>query len=228
MCGVFGFVSFDGKGPSIKRLEAIARVTMRRGPHAFGFAWMDGAGRLRLFKQTGKIVDHLSLLAMARDARLLIGHCRYATHGDPGNNLNNHPHAADGGWIVHNGVIRDYDEIVGAHGLHPVTKCDSEALGLLIEQGQGTVRERCVEAVQYASGSPLVMLGLWSRPGRMIALRSGNPLALGVCEGRVYLGSLKEHLPGNVLEVPDGGGADFTRAGMKAIKFSRNIEALPF
>jgi hypothetical protein len=82
--------------------------------------------------------------------------------------------------------------------------------------------------VQYASSSPLVILGLWSRPGRMIALRSGNPLALGVCEGRVYLGSLKEGLPGKVLEVPDGGGADFTVSGMKAIKFKRNAEQLPF
>jgi glucosamine 6-phosphate synthetase-like amidotransferase/phosphosugar isomerase protein len=228
MCGCFGFVSFDGRGPSLKHLEAIARVTMSCGKHAFGFAWLDGAGRLRMFKQTGKIVDHLGLLAMAKDARMLIGHCRFATHGDPGNNLHNHPHSADGGWIVHNGVIRDYDEIVDAQDLHPVTSCDSEVLGLLIEQGQGTLRERCVEAVQYASGSPLVMLGLWSRPGRMVALRSSNPLALGVCEGRVYLGSLPEGLPGKVLEVPDGGGADFTASGMKAIKFKRNAESLPF
>ena len=62
----------------------------------------------------------------------------------------------------------------------------------------------------------------------MIALRSGNPLALGQCDGRVYLGSLKEGLPGKVLEVPDGGGAEFTAAGMKAIKFSRNADSLPF
>ena len=67
MCGVFGFVGFDGKGPNLKRLAAIARVTMRRGQHAFGFAWLDGAGRLKMFKQTGKIVDYLGLLMMARD-----------------------------------------------------------------------------------------------------------------------------------------------------------------
>ena len=73
MCGVFGFVSFDGKGPNLKRLVKIARVTMRRGQHAFGFAWLDGAGRLKMFKQTGRIVDYLGLLAMARDARLLVG-----------------------------------------------------------------------------------------------------------------------------------------------------------
>jgi glucosamine 6-phosphate synthetase-like amidotransferase/phosphosugar isomerase protein len=227
MCGVFGFVSFDGQGPSLKRLEAIARVTMRRGPHAFGFAWIDGKGRMRMFKQTGKIVDHLSLLAMAHDARLLIGHCRFATHGAPENNLNNHPHPADGGWIVHNGVVGNHRELVKDYDLHPVTDCDSEVLGLLIEEGVGNLRTRCVEAVQYASGSPLVLLGLW-KPGRLIALRSGNPLSLGVCKGRVYLGSLRTDLPGDILELKDGQGVDLTKDGAKMIKFTRNVESLPF
>jgi hypothetical protein len=30
MCGVFGFVSYDGNGPSLKRLARIAKVTMSR------------------------------------------------------------------------------------------------------------------------------------------------------------------------------------------------------
>lgn len=224
MCGIFGFASFDGEGPSLKRLEKIARVTMSRGKHAFGFAWVDGAGRLRMFKQTGRIADHLGLLAMAKDARLLIGHCRYATHGDPANNLNNHPHSADGGWIVHNGVISGYDEIVERNDLHPVTSCDSEVLGLLIEQGRGTLQERCVQAVQEATGGPLAMLGLWARPGRMIALRNGNPLALGVCDGRVYLGSLRDGLPGEIVDVPNGGGVDINGKGMRTIQFVREVK----
>jgi hypothetical protein len=226
VCGVFGYVSFDGKGPSIKRLQKIARATMRRGPHAFGFAWVDGQGRLKMYKQTGRIVDHLSLLMMAQDAQVLIGHCRYATHGTPDNNLNNHPHSADGGWIVHNGMIHDYEAIIRMSSLHPVTSCDSEVLGLLIEDGQGTLKERCVEAVQYASGLPLVLLGLWSRPGRMVALRSGNPLSMGICKGRVYLGSLEEGLPGKVVDVPDGGGVDFTVDRMKTFEFARNASGL--
>lgn len=227
MCGVFGFVSWDGKGPSLKRLEAIARVTMRRGPHAFGFAWIDCKGRLKMFKQTGKISDHLGLLAMAADARLLIGHCRYATHGSPENNLNNHPHSADGGWIVHNGVIGHHEELIANHDLHPVTNCDSEVLGLLIEEGNGTLKRRCIEAVQYASGRPLVMLGLW-KPGRLIALRSGNPLSMGVCDGRAYFGSLDDGLPGKIIEIKDCGGVDITKDGARMFKFSRNSQSLEF
>jgi glucosamine 6-phosphate synthetase-like amidotransferase/phosphosugar isomerase protein len=230
MCGVFGFVSFDGKGPNIKRLEAIARVTMSRGAHAFGFAWIDGKGRLRMFKQAGRIVDYLGLLAMASDARMLIGHCRYATHGSYGNNLNNHPHPADGGWIVHNGVISRNKAIVEENDLHPVTDCDSEVLGMLIEQGEGTLQKRCIKAVQTVGGSPLVMLGLWSRPGRLMALRNGNPLSLGMVDDgqRVYLGSLREGLPGKIVDVSDGDCVDFSATGMKTVSFSTvSIQEIP-
>lgn len=213
MCGIFGFVSYDGKGPSIKRLETIAAITMQRGRHAFGFAWVDHAGRLRMFKQTGRIVDHLGYLAMAEDARFLIGHCRYATCGSPENNLNNHPHSADGGWIVHNGMIPNHEELVEDYA--PVTQCDSEVLCHLIEQGAGSLRKRCIDAAQIAGEKALALLGLWNRPGRMIAIRSGNPMSIGWCQKRVYIGSLPEGLPGKVTEVFDQSGIEFTTKGMK-------------
>lgn len=211
MCGVFGFVSYDGKGPSIKRLARIASVTMRRGPHSFGFAWLDWAGRMRMFKKTGRIVDHLGLLDMAKNARVLIGHCRYATHGSPENNLNNHPHPADGGWIVHNGVVRNHEELAAEYDLWPVTECDSEVLGLLIAGSRGSLMERCARTASVARGD-LAVLGVWGHPARMVAVRSGNPLSIGEANDgeRFYLGSLAEGLPGKVSEVPDNTGIEFT------------------
>jgi len=216
MCGVFGFVSNGRKRPDVRTLERIARVTERRGPHAFGFAWIDGAGRLRCYKQTGRISDSLGLLALAEDARMLVGHCRYATQGSPADNINNHPHPADGGWYVHNGVIADYERLVNDLDLAPVSACDSELLGLLIEGCAGTLIERCRQAVGALSGgargegrgaslyrSTLVFLGLWSRPARLIAIRSGNPLHVGRAAEGIYLGSLAEELPGAVQSVRD-------------------------
>jgi glucosamine 6-phosphate synthetase-like amidotransferase/phosphosugar isomerase protein len=212
MCGVFGFVSYDGKGPDLKRLEAVAAVTEERGPHAFGFAWVDWAGRLQMFKQTGKITHHLSKLALARNARMLIGHCRWATHGDFRNNLNNHPHPADSGWIVHNGQIRDYRSIAEVNDLHLTTECDSEVLGLLFGALEGNHRERSAEVVKAAKCSPFALLGLWSRPARLIALRAGNPLTISECQGgqRFYLGSYSRSLPATHLDVPNGTGVEFT------------------
>jgi glutamine---fructose-6-phosphate transaminase (isomerizing) len=217
MCGVFGFVSYDGTGPDLRRLARVARATMARGPHAFGFAWLDWSGRLKMFKRTGRIADHLGLLAMAAGARALVGHCRWATHGDPANNLNNHPHPADGGWIVHNGVVANHEELAAEYGLHPVTDCDSEVLGLLVGLGRGPLRERCAAAAAVARGR-LVTLGVWGRPARLVAVRAGNPLSVGMVRGgeRYYLGSLPDELPGVVSEIPDGTGVEFGASRLRA------------
>lgn len=211
MCGVFGFVSNGGE-LNLNCLKRIARVTETRGAHAFGLAWIDAAGRLRMFKQSGRISDHLSILGMAKGARMLIGHCRFATHGDYRNNANNHPHPADGGWIVHNGMIPHHEQVIDENGLLAQTDCDSEVLGLLIESQSGTLQERCRRAIEraapsrgggnlFSAESPLVMLGLWSRPGRLIAVRRGNPLHFGFTDAGTYLASLPHDMPGEVKAV---------------------------
>src|SRR5262245_55868582 len=226
MCGVFGFVSRDDGKLDLGTLSKVARVTERRGPHAFGFAWIDQRCRLKCYKQTGRVSDHLGLLALARDARMLIGHCRFTTQGSPEDNINNHPHPADGGWIVHNGQIRDYPRLLNTFDLYPVSGCDSEVLGLLVEQGKGNVLDRCRAAVRavtpaedrrslFDTEQPLVLLGLWPRPDRLVAIRQGNPLHFSrVLEG-YYLASLPTALPGQAHQLKDDTACLFTRKEME-------------
>ena len=208
MCGVFGFVAKDSGPLNLSILKRIARVTERRGPHAWGLAWLTRHGRLCMYKQTGRIRDSLGLLSMAKDATMLIGHVRYATQGDPANNLNNHPHPCDGGWIVHNGVIPNFRQIITEHQLHSVTECDSEILGLLVEKLQGDLLTRCVDTANIAGERNLVMLGLW-KPGRLIAVRRGNPLHVGETGRGYYLASLPDELPGQVHEVTNHQAVEF-------------------
>jgi glucosamine 6-phosphate synthetase-like amidotransferase/phosphosugar isomerase protein len=212
VCGVFGFVSHDGKGPDVRVLERVATATMQRGPHAWGMAWIDGKGRLRAFKQTGRIVDALGLLAMARDARMLIGHCRWATQGSPAENVNNHPHPADGGWVVHNGTVPNFADLAEAHDMHLVSECDSEVLAQFVERFEGDLVGRCVAAAQMIAPQAVVLMGLWARPGRLVAVKRGNPLHVGMVGNgkRYYLGSLPDGLPGEVLRIRDGEALVFT------------------
>lgn len=218
MCGVFGFVGYDGMGPNLSRLQAIAKNTMTRGPHAFGFAWIDSRNRLKMYKRAGRITDHLDLLALAADAKMFIGHCRYATHGDPADLINNHPHPADGGWVVHNGVIGHHGAINARNGFVPVSECDSESLAMLIENGAGSLADRCRDAVVEAHRSPLVMLGLWNRPARLVLARAGNPLSIGKCKnGRFYFASLPDKLPGEVSAVEDGSVWEFSATKLRRV-----------
>lgn len=203
MCGIFGFISNNGSGPNLDRLRKIALATEARGPHAFGLAWVDERGRLKMYKQPGRISNHLGLLEMASDAQLLIGHCRWATHGDPRNNLNNHPHPVDGGWFVHNGVIHNHERLIEENCLAPVTDCDSEVLGLLVEELDGSLVERMIAATQLAGDSPLATMALWRSPKRLIAIRSGNPLHLCETARGTYLASLSRGLPDGAYMIRD-------------------------
>jgi glucosamine 6-phosphate synthetase-like amidotransferase/phosphosugar isomerase protein len=214
MCGCFAFIARNGRKMDLGVIQDIAEVTMSRGQHAFGFAWIDGRNRLKMYKQSGRIVDHLGILGIARDAKMLIGHCRYATHGHYWDNMNNHPHASDGGWIVHNGKVLNYREIVRKYRLSPVTDCDSEAIGMLIELGRGRLTERCRAAVMATALSPLVIMGLWNRPRRLVVVRRGHPLSLGHAWEGDYLASLPEGLPGNVCEFEDETSMEFAPGRM--------------
>ena len=217
MCGLFGYAAKGDKGPNMAALKEIAAATMTRGPHAWGMAWIGRDNRLRMYKQTGRIVDSLGLLMMAADAKFLVAHCRFATHGTPQYNVNNHPHPADGGWVVHNGVIRDHDRVLWELGREPVSHCDSEVLGMLIEEGSGKLMERCAAASDVAAGAPFAMLGLWT-PGKLVAVRRGNPLSIGTTKHGYYLASLPTGLPGSVREYWNDTVTEFSRGEPKYAK----------
>lgn len=211
MCGIFGYVSAGEGRPNLKRLERIARVTESRGRHAFGFAWLDRRGRMRCFKQTGRISDHLGLLAMMSDARILIGHARYATQGDPADNINNHPHPCDGGWLVHNGTVPRYLAIDDEWGLRRCSDCDSETIALLIERMDGSRLERAAQAVAELQARSTAILTLSRGPDELVLVRAGNPLRMGATEEGVYLASLSDGLPGGGREVDDDTAMSLTR-----------------
>ena len=52
---------------------------------------------IQTFKQPGAAQVHLNELDRCRKAVIMVGHCRYATHGSPEDNRNNHPHPAGAG-----------------------------------------------------------------------------------------------------------------------------------
>ena len=202
MCGVFGFITRRGEGPDLERLKRIALITQQRGPHAFGFAWQTPDNRLATFKRPGAVADQLDNLDRCRGALAVIGHCRFATHGRPQDNRNNHPHRAGRGWLVHNGVVANYRHLTRRYRLLPQTECDSEVLGLLMARLPGALVRRAALTVRAADGQ-LALLGLWRNPLRLLVVRDGKPLHFGETRDGCYFASLPVGLPGNVVPVTD-------------------------
>ncbi|NLF29473.1 MAG: hypothetical protein GX591_01145 [Planctomycetes bacterium] len=202
MCGVFGFITSDGHGPEIARLRRLALVTQSRGAHAFGLAWLDADGEIQTFKQPGPASRYLDELNRCRDAVVMIGHCRYATHGSPRDNRNNHPHVAGAGVIVHNGVIHNHQQLVQHYRLAQQSQCDSEVLGLLMARGAGSIARRSAWTANQARGD-LAILGIWRAPARMLVARRGKPLHIGRSRHGFYFASLPDGLPGKAKPVAD-------------------------
>jgi glucosamine 6-phosphate synthetase-like amidotransferase/phosphosugar isomerase protein len=191
-----------GAGPDIARLKRIAIVTERRGRHAFGLAWISADGRLHTFKRPGPATANLHDLDQCAGALVVVGHCRYATHGTWEDNRNNHPHRAGGGWIAHNGVVRNHASLARRYGLSPRTACDSEVLGLLLAKMRGSVERRAASTARLAEG-PLAILGVWRKPARLLIVRRGNPLWFGETPRGFYFGSLPDELPGAAQPICD-------------------------
>ena len=202
MCGVFGFITKDGSGPNLDRLKLIAIQTQRRGHHAFGLAWIGGDGAIHTYKRPGPATANLGDLDACRGAAVVIGHCRWATHGNPQDNRNNHPHPAGRGFFVHNGVVANYSTLVRRFQLQQTTHCDSEVLGLMMAKFSGVLGRRAARMAGLVEGS-LTVLGLWRNPTRLLVVRRGNPLCFGETKGGFYFASLPEELPGKVIPIRD-------------------------
>ena len=202
MCGIFGFITKTGDGPDLSSLKHIARETQRRGHHAFGLAWVAADGRLHASKRPGPATADLADLDRCAGACIVIGHCRWATHGTPDDNRNNHPHPAGRGWLVHNGVVLNRASLVQRYCLKPRTQCDSEVLGGLMARFAGSLVTRAKHTVRLAEG-PLALLGVWRAPPRLLIARQGNPLHFGEAHEGLYFGSLADGLPGRVLPIAD-------------------------
>jgi glucosamine--fructose-6-phosphate aminotransferase (isomerizing) len=124
-----------------------------------------------------------------------VGHTRWATHGRP-TEENAHPHRDCTGKIVvvHNGIIENYLDLkqeLQRQGHKFVTETDTEIVAHLVE------REMKDDGLENAvRRSLMLMRGLFALvlisaddPGKIIAVRNGPPIVVGLGDGEFFVAS---------------------------------------
>lgn len=170
------------------------------GPHATGFVAATEplkrpfAGRVISSKQPLKAERFVAKEAAWRRlahqrCSAVVGHVRWATHGNPDDNRNNHPFVSrDGRYhMVHNGVLANHEDVDERYQLRRSGDCDSESLLRLVEK-VGDARNGIATCINQFQGTMAVVL-LDARTGLVWAATNGGR-PLWVCRLRDQRGWL--------------------------------------
>jgi glucosamine--fructose-6-phosphate aminotransferase (isomerizing) len=191
MCGIIGILGNSAAAPrlveSLKRLEY-------RGYDSAGVATLEN-GKIARRRAAGKLANlEAELAASPLSGVSGIGHTRWATHGAP-TTANAHPHATDKVAIVHNGIIENFrplrEELIRA-GHKFASETDSEVIAHLIHEGldRGLRPEQAaIAAVRRLEGAFGIACLFAGEEDVLIGARKGSPLAVGIGDGEMYLGS---------------------------------------
>jgi len=124
MCGIFGFVTKDGKRYSSeqiqKTVEVLFKLSESRGKEAAGIAVKNDSS-INVLKSPLSASDFLKTpeykkfakdnLKNSKSFLALIGHSRLATHGSEYSSNNNQPVIKDDAVCVHNGIVANDAEL---------------------------------------------------------------------------------------------------------------------
>ena len=186
MCGIIGY---KGKEAFPVLIESLKRLEYR-GYDSYGFATVH-SGELHIFKNTGKISESNMLEGLPGNTG--IAHTRWATHGNV-NKTNAHPHidCEKRIAVVHNGIIENYQELKNkllkkGHVFNSET--DTEIIPHLIEENIKYGFEEAVKKTVSQLKGRYAIVALERDTGKMVAVRRGSPLIVGVKDKEVFVAS---------------------------------------
>ena len=194
MCGIVAYIGNKDAYPLI--IKGLKRLEYR-GYDSSGVALLENS-ELNIYKKKGKVSDLESQLTDKKlNAKIGIGHTRWATHGEP-NDVNAHPHFSNDHKlaIIHNGIIENYASIKQnliskGHVFQSAT--DTEVLIHFIEDIQKETGTSLEEAVRLALlevvGAYAIVVISVDFPDQLIAARKGSPLVIGVGEDEFFFAS---------------------------------------
>lgn len=224
MCGIIGYIGN-------KNVDSVLLVGLEkleyRGYDSAGIAILTENG-IYVKKTKGRIADLGKLLdGTPLKAKVGIGHTRWATHGKP-DDINAHPHidCKKNFAVVHNGVIENFEKVkkkLLKKGHKFVSETDTEVIPHLLEENyEGDFLQAVLKSVKKLEGSFALAIISRYEPDKIIAVRKGSPLIIGLGEGENIIASdipaLLSHTK-KVISMHDGEIAVIDKEKVKVYDF---------
>lgn len=190
MCGIVGYIGNNNCVPIV--VEGLKRLEYR-GYDSSGIAIIS-QGKIDIYKKTGKIINLEKHLPRDLEAKIGIGHTRWATHGGV-TDQNAHPHASRNNKfaIVHNGIIENFTVIkskLESEGFKFKSETDSEVIAHLIEKNyKGNFEEAFYNTLQFLEGAYGIVAICADEPDYFMVARKGSPLVIGVGNDEMFVAS---------------------------------------
>jgi glucosamine--fructose-6-phosphate aminotransferase (isomerizing) len=205
MCGIVGYI---GKDEIKEILIDGLRELEYRGYDSAGIAVLE-SDEIKSFKAIGKLknLEEKTSSYASKGFGLGIGHTRWATHGKP-TELNAHPHLGEFSYVVHNGIIENYQELkkeLQADGITFLSQTDTEVIVHLFEKFYKEFNDPMVafeKTVETLEGAYAVLLITKADPEKIYFAKNGSPMIVGNDDkGDIYFGSSDAAMIGKASEV---------------------------
>ena len=203
MCGIVGYVGAKEKKEIL--LDGLKELEYR-GYDSAGIAVIEG-NNLNSFKAVGKLEN---LVNKAKDFKadsfgVSIGHTRWATHGKP-NELNAHPHLGKNSYVVHNGIIENYQELkkeLISKGVNFLSQTDTEVIVHLFEENALDKEpfDAFKSTIERLDGAYATLLITQSAPDTIFFAKNGSPMLIGFDGDDIYFASSDTAIIGKAKEV---------------------------
>src|SRR3989338_8465405 len=218
MCGIVGAISQRDVGKLL--LEGLKRLEYR-GYDSAGISMINHSGQLCRLRTQGRVAKLIeSFEKNPITGTLGISHTRWATHGIP-HERNAHPHqSGDDIAVVHNGIVENFETLrdqLFQSGYIFHSETDTETIAHLMHcEFQKT--DDFLKAAKNVAGQlkGAFALGIINvkDPDRLIAVRCGSPLVVGIGIEENFLASDPIALVGvtqQFIFLEDGDIADVKR-----------------
>lgn len=177
MCGIVGYAS---KNQVTDRILDALELLEYRGYDSAGLATINSdTKKTKLRKCAGRVDDLRELCKNDKKiATCGIGHTRWATHGGVCDE-NAHPHHCGNIFLVHNGIIENYEELKDHFMLHKELKSETDTevvAGVLNRLYNGDPHAALRETVKYLKGTFALVVIFDDKPDVIYAIRNVSPI----------------------------------------------------